>query len=42
MYITEFNTSYNPFCPIHDTNENAAICAALLSRLGDVADGYSY
>ncbi len=42
MYITEFNTSYNPFCPIHDTNLNAALCAALLSRLGDVADGYSY
>ena len=42
MYITEFNTSYNPFCPIHDTHENAALCAALLSRLGDVADGYSY
>ena len=42
MYITEFNTSYHPFCPIHDTNLNAAICAALLSRLGDVADGYSY
>ena len=42
MYITEFNTSYNPFCPIHDTRYNAALCAALLSRLGDVADGYSY
>ena len=42
MYITEFNTSYSPFCPIHDTNLNAATCAALLSRLGDVADGYSY
>ena len=42
MYITEFNTSYHPFCPIHDTNRNAAICAALLARLGDVADGYSY
>ena len=42
MYITEFNTSYNPFCPIHDTQENAALCAALLARLGDVADGYSY
>ena len=42
MYITEFNTSYNPFCPIHDTNLNAAFCASLLSRLGDVADGYSY
>ena len=42
LYITEFNTSYNPFCPIHDTNRNAALCAALLARLGDIADGYSY
>ena len=42
MYITEFNTSYNPFCPIHDTPLNAAYCAGLLSRLGDVAEGYSY
>lgn len=42
MYITEFNTSYHPFCPIHDTNLNAALTAALLARLGDVADGYSY
>lgn len=42
LYITEFNTSYNPFCPIHDTNLNAVTSAALLSRLGDVADRYSY
>ena len=42
MYITEFNTSYNPRCPVHDTNYNAALCAALLSQLGDVSDGYSY
>ena len=42
LYITEFNTSYNPFCPIHDTNYNAALCAGLLARLGDVAEGYSY
>ena len=42
LYITEFNTSYNPFCPIHDTNLNAALCAGLLARLGDLADGYSY
>ncbi len=42
MYITEFNTSYNPFCPIHDTNLNAAYTAGLLARLGDVAAGYSY
>ena len=42
MYITEFNTSYNPRCPIHDTNYNAALCAALCARLGDVSEGYSY
>ncbi len=42
MYITEFNTSYNPRCILHDTNENAAYCAGLLSKLGDVSDGYSY
>ena len=42
MHITEFNTSYNPLCPIHDTNLNAAYLAGLLSRLGDVADSYSY
>ncbi len=42
LYITEFNTSYNPFCPIHDTVENAAVMARLLSRLGDVCDLYSY
>ncbi len=42
MFITEFNTSYNPFCPIHDTVYNAALMAGVLSRLGDVAQGYSY
>ncbi|MBQ2955873.1 MAG: xylan 1,4-beta-xylosidase [Clostridia bacterium] len=42
MHITEFNTSYNPFCPIHDTNLNAAYIAALLACLGDVAASYSY
>ena len=42
MHITEFNTSYNPFCPIHDTNLNAAFIAGLLSCLGDVAASYSY
>lgn len=42
MHITEFNTSYHPFCPIHDTNLNAAYIAALLARLGDVAASYSY
>ena len=42
MHITEFNTSYNPMCPIHDTNLNAAYIAALLGCLGDVAASYSY
>ena len=42
MYVTEFNTSYHPFCPIHDTCRNAALTAALLARMGDVADGCSY
>ena len=42
MHITEFNTSYNPLCPIHDTNLNAAYIAGLLAQLGDVAASYSY
>ena len=42
MHITEFNTSYNPLCPIHDTNLNAAYTAGLLACLGDVAASYSY
>ncbi len=42
MHITEFNTSYHPFCPTHDTNYNAALIAALLSRLGDTCASYSY
>lgn len=42
MHITEFNTSYHPFCPIHDTNYNAALIAGLLARIGDVAASYSY
>ena len=42
LYVTEFNSSYNPFCPIHDTNENAAIMAELLARIGDEADLASY
>ena len=42
MHITEFNTSYNPRCPLHDLPENAAHIAGLLAALGDVADSYSY
>lgn len=42
MHITEFNTSYHPFCPIHDTNLNAAYIAGMLACLGDLAASYSY
>lgn len=42
MHITEFNTSYNPFCPTHDTVYNAALVAGLLSGLGDACASYSY
>ncbi|MBO7485861.1 MAG: hypothetical protein J6T84_07330 [Spirochaetaceae bacterium] len=42
FYITEFNTSYIPNCPIHDTNLNAAYIARTLSKIGDYATAYSY
>ncbi len=42
LYITEFNTSYNPFCPVHDTVMNAAFTAGLLAQLGDYAQLFSY
>lgn len=42
MHITEFNTSYTPLNPIHDTNLNAAYVARLLSEMGDFCASYSY
>ncbi len=42
MHITEFNTSYTPRNPIHDTNLNAAYIARLLSEMGDTCASYSY
>ncbi len=42
MHITEFNTSYTPLNPIHDTNLNAAYVARLLSEMGDICASYSY
>ena len=42
MHLTEFNTSYTPLCPIHDTNLNAAYIARLLSEMGDTCASYSY
>ena len=42
IHITEFNTSYIPNCPLHDTNQNAAYIAEQLSRLGEDNESYSY
>ncbi|MCM1568210.1 MAG: family 43 glycosylhydrolase [Roseburia sp.] len=42
IHITEFNTSYIPNCPLHDTNQNAAYIAGQLSRLGEGNESYSY
>lgn len=42
MHITEFNTSYIPNCPLHDTNLNAVYIAKLLSQFGDTSASYSY
>lgn len=42
MHITEFNTSYIPNNPLHDTNQNAAYIAYLLSKMGDMNESYSY
>ena len=42
FYITEFNTSYIPNCPLHDTNLNAAYLGRTLAEIGDYVTGYSY
>ena len=42
IHITEFNTSYIPNCPLHDTNRNAAYIAEMLSWMGDMNASYSY
>lgn len=42
LHITEYNTSYNPFCPTHDTVYNAALIAGLLAKMGDTCASYSY
>lgn len=42
MHITEFNTSYIPNNPLHDTNQNAAYISYLLSRMGEMNESYSY
>lgn len=42
LHITEFNSSYNPNCPVHDTDFHAPYIARILSEAGDYADSYSY
>lgn len=42
MHITEFNTSYSPDSPIHDTVKNAAYIAWQISHMGQYGESYSY
>ena len=42
IHVTEFNTSYIPTAPVHDTNENAAYIANMLATFGDNHASYSY
>jgi xylan 1,4-beta-xylosidase len=42
LHITEFNSSYDPTCPVHDTPFNAAFIARVLSEAGEYAQNYSY
>ena len=41
-HITEFNTSYRPDNPVHDTAYNAAYLAPTLVGGGDLVDSFSY
>ncbi|WP_298456166.1 GH39 family glycosyl hydrolase [uncultured Cellulomonas sp.] len=42
VHITEFNTSYRPDNPVHDTADNAAYLAPVLAAGGDLVDSFSY
>jgi xylan 1,4-beta-xylosidase len=42
FYITEYNSSYHPQNPVHDTPFNAAYLARALSEGGDYVDSFSY
>ncbi|WP_448316627.1 GH39 family glycosyl hydrolase [Streptomyces sp. CO7] len=42
VHITEFNSSYRPDNPIHDTAFHAAYLAPVLANGGDHADSFSY
>lgn len=42
FHITEYNTSYHPLNPVHDTPFNAAYICRILSEGGDYVDSFSY
>jgi len=42
VHITEFNSSYRPDNPIHDTAWHAAYLAPVLAAGGDLVDSFSY
>lgn len=42
FHITEYNTSYDPLNPVHDTAFNAAYIARILCEAGDYVDSFSY
>lgn len=42
LHITEYNTSYHPLNPVHDTPLNAAYLARIVSEGGDYVDSFSY
>jgi xylan 1,4-beta-xylosidase len=42
LHVTEFNTSYRPDNPVHDTAYNAAYLAPVLAAGGDLVDSFSY
>ncbi|GAA4835524.1 cellulase family glycosylhydrolase [Luteimicrobium xylanilyticum] len=41
-HVTEFNSSYRPDNPVHDTAFNAAYLAPVLTGGGDLVDSFSY
>lgn len=42
FHITEYNTSWHPLNPVHDTAFNAAYLAQIISEGGDHVDSFSY
>jgi xylan 1,4-beta-xylosidase len=42
VHITEFNSSYRPDNPVHDTAFHAAYLAPVVAAGGDLADSFSY